>query len=322
MTTPHYQELGDGIYCIDTRLYRHGMVACYLIESQGRLALVDTGTSPGVPDLLELLDRLGFSPAQMDYVMPTHVHLDHAGGSGALMAACPNARLVTHPKGVPHLIDPARLTAGALAVYGAEAFARDFGELLPVAAERVIAAADGQSFPLGERLLTVLDSPGHANHHCCIFDSQSQGLFTGDTFGISYRELDTDQGPFLFAPTTPVAFDPDAWQTTLDRLMSRQPSAVYLTHFGRLEAPERLVDGLRASIQGLADLALAEESAPDPERPERLRQAVAALFLEEVRAHGCTLPDPEIRRVLAVDTELNAQGLEVWLQRRAKSVAH
>jgi hypothetical protein len=145
MPIAHHQTVADGVLCIETGLYRDGLAACYLIRERDRLAFVDTGTAHTVPRLLGVIDALGLTPAHVDYVIPTHVHLDHAGGAGALMAACPNATLIAHPKAAPHLIDPAKLTAGATAVYGEAAFARDFGELLAVPSDRVVAAQDGQA---------------------------------------------------------------------------------------------------------------------------------------------------------------------------------
>jgi len=314
----HYADLGDGIICVETGLYRHGLAACYLVREGDRTAFVDTGTTHTVPRLLEILAAFGLGPGNVDYVIPTHVHLDHAGGSGALMRQCPNATLIVHPKGAPHLIEPSRLAAGATAVYGPEAFAKDFGELVPVPAERVVIAEDGHVVELAGRRLVFVDTPGHANHHGCVWDERSRGFFTGDTFGISYRELDTAAGPFLFAPTTPVAFDPEAWLASLDKLMSYRPRAMYLTHYCRITAPERLVDDLRHSIRALADLALAEEAGPTEGREDRLRAAVGNRLVADARAHGCALDETRIRELLAVDTALNAQGLEVWLKRRAR----
>jgi glyoxylase-like metal-dependent hydrolase (beta-lactamase superfamily II) len=321
MTAPHYDEIADGVYCVETGLYRHGLAACYLVRSNDRLAFVDTGTSNSVPLLLEVIAQVGLTPAHVDYVIPTHVHLDHAGGAGDLMAHCHNARLVIHPKGAPHMIDPSRLTAGATAVYGEEGFAQAFGKLLPVPEERVTLADDGMVIDLAGRLLTFIDTPGHANHHGCIFDERSGGFFTGDTFGISYREFDTADGPLLFAPTTPVAFDPEAWQESLDRILAFNPEAVYLTHYGRVDHPQALEDDLRRSIRDLAELALQEEAAGPEGRLERLREGVADHLLAQVLDHGCRLDEPRIRELLAVDSDLNAQGLEVWLVRRAKKAA-
>jgi glyoxylase-like metal-dependent hydrolase (beta-lactamase superfamily II) len=141
-----YQDLGDGIYCIDTDLYRPHMAACYLVREGDAAAFIDTGTYHTIPLLMEILADLGLDASNVQYVIPTHVHLDHAGGAGELMARCPNASLIVHPKGAPHMIDPSRLQAGATAVYGEEGFAKDYGKLIPIPVERVIKADDaGQS---------------------------------------------------------------------------------------------------------------------------------------------------------------------------------
>lgn len=313
-----FTEIADGIYCIDTGLYRPGLAACYLVREGDHLAFVDTGTTRTVPTLLQVIATLGLTPERVDYVIPTHVHLDHAGGTGPLMEACPRATLITHPKGAPHLLDPSKLTAGAIEVYGQAAFERDFGRLTPVAEARTQIAEDGMPIDLGGRRLIFVDTPGHANHHGCVHDERTHGIFTGDTFGIAYRELDTARGPLLFAPTTPVAFDPERWLTSLDRLMAFAPKAMYLTHFGRLDEPAALVAILRQSIRDMADLALAEEGQADSGRQGRLERAVLSQLIGRARAQGVTLEDSALKRILSVDTQLNAQGLEVWLRRRAR----
>lgn len=318
MPNTRYQAVDDGIFCIETGLYRDGLAACYLVRERDRLAVIETGTAHTVPDLLGVIADLGLTPEHVDYVIPTHVHLDHAGGAGALMAVCPSATLVTHPKGAPHLIDPAKLTAGATAVYGEDAFAENFGVLQPVPEARVIAADDGQTFELAGRQLTFIHTPGHANHHGCLFDAGSGGLFTGDTFGISYRAFDTAAGPWLFAPTTPVAFDPDAWQQSLDRMLAFAPTAAFLTHYCRIDDPAQQVGQLRRSIRDLAAIALEMADQPPLERKDRIKDAVTAHLLADARSHGCQLDEMLMRELLAVDLELNAQGLEVWLRRREK----
>jgi glyoxylase-like metal-dependent hydrolase (beta-lactamase superfamily II) len=318
MPSARYQAVADGVFCIETGLYRNGLAACYLLRERDRLAFIDTGTANTVPGLLGVIEDLGLTPEHVDYVIPTHVHLDHAGGAGTLMSACPNATLVTHPKGATHLIDPTKLTAGATAVYGEDAFARDFGALQPVSADRVIAADDGQIFDLAGRELGFIHTPGHANHHGCIVDANSGGVFTGDTFGISYREFDTADGPWLFAPTTPVAFDPDAWEQSLDRLLALDPGFALLTHYCRLDAPKQHVGQLRRSIRDLAAIALEKAGEPRPERKKQIKEAITAHLLSDARSHGCVLDETVMRELLAVDLELNAQGLEVWLQRREK----
>jgi glyoxylase-like metal-dependent hydrolase (beta-lactamase superfamily II) len=322
MTKPHYEAVAEAVWCIDTGLYRQGLAACYLVRGDaGRLAFIDTGTAHTVPLLLAVLTELGHGPEDVDYVIPTHVHLDHAGGAGLLLQHCPQARLAIHPKGAPHMIDPARLTAGATAVYGEAGFAAAFGGLIPVPKARVLVLDDGAEIDLGGRTLTFRDTPGHANHHGCIHDPLTRACFTGDTFGIAYRELWSSSGPYLFAPTTPVAFDPEAWQSSLDRLMALEPQAMYLTHYGRLEHPATLLETLRRSVRDQAALALEIAAAGAQGRPDRLKAAIAAHLVDGAQAHGCVLSADEIREVLAVDIDLNAQGLEVWLVRRDRRVA-
>ena len=321
MTKPAYEHIGDDIYRVDAGLHRDDMVACYLIRSNGHIALVDTGTARTAPTLLGLIDDLGLTPQDVDYVIPTHVHLDHAGGAGALMRLCPNAKLVIHPKGATHMIDPSKITAGATAVYGEEAFLRDYGVLEAVAEDRIVVTEDGLTLEFQGRELLFLDTPGHANHHNCILDNQSKGFFTGDTFGVSYRDFDTEAGPLMIAPTTPVAFDPDLWEKSLDRLMQHEPRSVFLTHFGRLDHPENLVQHVRGSIRDFAAIALSEEGTDPEDRQQRLKQKVEEHLFQRARCHGCTLDEPTMGRLLGVDIELDAQGLDVWLQRRAKRAA-
>ncbi len=313
-----YEDLGHGVYCIDTDLYRPQMAACYLVREGDAVAFVDTGTYHTVPQLLAVLAALGLSADNVRYVIPTHVHLDHAGGAGELMACCPNATLIVHPKGAAHLIDPSKLQAGATAVYGAEGFAKDYGKLVPVPAERVIAASDGYVVDLNGRCLTFYDTPGHANHHGCIFDANSRYCFTGDTFGICYRELVTANGAWIFAPTTPVAFSPNEWQQSLDKLAALQPAAMLLTHYGRVSDVLGLLPKLRASIETLSNLALTLRNAPEG-RVDALKTQIFLTWLEEIDKRGVDLPERDSRELLRIDTTLNAQGLDVWLKRLEKA---
>lgn len=316
MPHPSYRDLPQGITCIDTAYQRPALAACYLIESAGEAAFIDTGTHHTVPLLMAVLKAKGIPPSRVRYVIPTHVHLDHAGGVGALMQQLPNASLVIHPYGARHMIDPTKLEAGAKAVYGEEGFAAQFGELIPVAESRVIEALDGHCLAFGGRELFCLDTPGHARHHICIHDPQSRGLFTGDTFGISYREFDTGQGPFLLATSTPVQFDPEAWHATLDRLMALNPEVLYLTHYGEVRQPARLAEQLRHSIDQFSRIALAADAPSGKERTAQIRGALLGWLVERLAHHGSRHSPGEIEELMGMDLELDAQGLEVWLQKR------
>jgi len=315
-----HQDLGAGTHLVDIDLYRPALASCYVVQHGDELALIDCGTPHSTPQVLATIAAMGASPEQVRWIIPTHVHLDHASGAGQLMDACRNATLVAHPKGLPHMVDPSKLQAGAMAVYGEEAFMQDFGELQAIDPSRAIAAEDGQAFELGAAKLTFIDTPGHANHHGCIHDSTSGYLFTGDTFGLGYQEFAQASAsgiPYLVATTTPVAFDPDAWMSSLERMMASNPSAVCLTHFSKYEHPAALVPMLRDSIQAHADIALAEEDNDTEGRGERLRQALDGLLVGGAVKHS-DMDEARARQLLAGDIELNAQGLEVWLKRRAK----
>ena len=314
---PVHQDLAAGVTCIETHYHRPGLAACYLIRQGEEAAIVDTGTARTTPHILALLRYKGIAPEQVRYVVPTHVHLDHAGGSGQLMAALPEARLLAHPRGAAHLIDPTRLRAGTVAVYGEETFRREYGELLPVPAERVVAVEDGFRFRLEERSFTCLDSPGHARHHFCVWDPESRGLFTGDTFGISYPELTVDGRPFMFLPSTPVQFDPDAWHRTLERLLEPGPERIFLTHYGEVQGPAGMAQALHGEIDAYAALALAsaDSEAPAAAIEQRLREHI----LDRLARHGCNIGSEEFDYLLGMDIHLCAQGLEVWLRRRQGS---
>jgi glyoxylase-like metal-dependent hydrolase (beta-lactamase superfamily II) len=311
------EALGHDSYLIDTGLYRPGHAGCYLIRDHGELAIIDTGTQHSLPRVLDAIAAIGAAPEQVRYVIPTHVHLDHAGGAGQLMRACPAATLIVHPKGQPHMIDPSKLQAGATAVYGEQAFQRDFGELQPIPEDRTLAAADLQTFELGDRELQFLHTPGHANHHGCLFDRSSGHLYTGDTFGLAYSEFRAGDSALIVATTTPVAFDPDAWMESLDHMMALNPSACCVTHFGKIDEPASRVEMLRESIRAHVAIALEEEKRPPEGRAGRLMQAVERLLVGAGTAHS-KLPEDEVQQIFASDIELNAQGLQVWLARRAK----
>lgn len=312
-------QLNDDITCIDTHQIRPGLAASYLIGDAGHYAFIDTGTSLSVPSLLQVLDARGIDRTQIDYVMPTHVHLDHAGGAGALMQALPKARLVVHPRGARHLVDPSKLIAGAVAVYGEHAVRRMYGEIVPVPESRVmVAAVDGEHdhvIDLGGRKLLLVDAPGHARHHYVIWDALSRGWFTGDSFGVSYREFDYEGQHYLIPTTTPVQFEPDAWLHTLDRLLSANPQYMYLTHYGRVGKVQRLARDLRRNLQAYPRIA--RELVGTPDLHTRLQVALMRHHLDELSQIDHPMPELKVQELLRFDMDLNSQGLEVWLARQA-----
>ncbi len=313
---PFVDVLDHGIHVIDTGFHRPRFDASYLIVEDGRAAFVDTGTNYSVPRLLAALDATGLARDAVDYVIATHVHLDHAGGVGLLMQSLPRAQLVVHPRGAPHLIDPSALVYGASAVYGADEVARTYGQVVGVPEGRVMRSEDGMTIGLAGRLLTFLDTPGHARHHHCIWDERSRGFFTGDTFGLSYREFDSAQGAWLLPTTTPVQFEPDALRTSVRRLIAFDPARMYLTHYGAVGDVARLGAELLEQLAQMVQLG--ETLRAHPDRHAALKQGLAAMYTQRVAQHGCTMGTEAALELLAMDMELNAQGMAIWLNRQKR----
>jgi len=303
-----------GISAIDAVYDREMQTAVHLVVENGRAVVIDTATAPAASRVMRALSAKGVPPESVDLVILTHVHLDHAGGAGTLMARCPNARLTVHPRGARHMIDPTRLLAATVAIYGEPQTRRIYGEVLPVAAGRVIETPEGATLRWQGREFLFLDTPGHALHHVAVRDSASGHFFAGDTFGFSYRETDVGPRQSAFPTTSPSQFDPQALHRSIDRLMSFRPEAVYVTHFGQVRDLARLAADLHRLIDAHARLGERSREA-GAERHERLKEGVAAIVLAERERQGWRLSEDETLRVFALDIELNAQGLAAWLDR-------
>jgi len=312
--TAQYTDLGHGISLIDAEYLYPDVVAVYLLQQHDQLAIIETGTANSATNILAVIDSLGLSADNVAFIIPTHVHLDHAGGAGELMQRCQNAQLVIHPYGARHMIDPSKLIAGTIAVYGEEKFKQLYGELKPIDAQRVIEAPDNFELTLGERRLRFLDTPGHARHHFCIYDEGSEGIFTGDTFGLCYRKLLTEAGPFIFPTTTPVQFDPPALLQSIDRLMALKPKQMYLTHFGPIEPTDAVVAQLKQRIHDLTQIALAEKHS-NGDRLQNIERRLRDYLLAELATMQCHQSAAFCEQFLRNDISLNAQGLDIWLEK-------
>ena len=316
MQAAQFAKLDHGISLIDAEYLYPGVVAVYLLQQDDQLAIIETGTANSAANILAVIESHGFSTDNVNYIIPTHVHLDHAGGAGELMQHCSNAQLVIHPYGARHMIDPSKLIAGTIAVYGEEKFRELYGELKPIDESRVIEAPDNFELMLGQRRLRFLDTPGHARHHFCIYDEGSEGIFTGDTFGLCYQELPTDAGPFIFPTTTPIQFDPPALLQSIDRLMALKPKQMYLTHFGNIEPTDAVVNQLRKRIHHFTQIALAEMHT-NGDRLQNIERRLREYLLAELATMQCHQPVEFCEQFLANDISLNAQGLDIWLEKTA-----
>ena len=313
---PAYHELEFNITCIDTEHMRKDFVSAYLIEHNGRAAFVDTGCYLSVPNLLATLKEKNIEVEAVDHIILTHIHLDHAGGAGELIKHLPNANVLVHERGAQHLIDPSKLRAGVIGVYGELFFKQFLGDLIPIPSSKVAIAKDGDIISLGGRILKFIDSPGHARHHLCIWDEQSRGIFSGDTLGVSYREFDTEQGVLIFPPTTPVQFDPQVWIDTVNKLLMLKPKFAYLTHFNRIEFTKESADMLNQHINGF--VAIAKKSANEENRHKTIKDSLLKYLLNIATQHGVELDEQQQIKLFKGDLEICAQGLGVWLDKEAQ----
>lgn len=306
--------LNDGITAIDTEYERPLQDASHLIIEGGRAAFVDTGVNDSVPLLLNALEQQNLDPGDIDYVFVTHVHLDHAGGAGTLMQALPNARCVCDPRAARHMIDPTRLVAGTEAVYGKEKTREMYGVIQPIDQDRVDIGDDERWFDLNGRPLQTLHTEGHAKHHYVLNDPRSKGVFTGDCFGVSYREFDTAAGEVVFPTTTPVQFDPAEAHKAVDKIMGLEPEYVYLTHYSRVGNLDRLAHQMHDGID--AYVAIAREHEDDDDRFAVLQARLLDYFTMRIQENGYAGGEEAIVATMSMDARLNAQGLEVWLDKQ------
>ena len=302
---------GDGIRTIDTGLIRPGFDASHLVIDGGRAAFVDCGVNDSVPILLSALEENNLDIGVVDYLFLSHVHLDHAGGAGKLMMALPNAKAVLHPRGAPHMIDPTKLIKGSVGVYGEKAYRELYGDIIPIPAQRVIVAADRQEFLLGQRIFKSIYTEGHARHHHCFHDPQTQSIFTGDSFGVSFRELDTSLGEFIFPTTTPIHFDPAEAHRAIDTILDFNPKRLFLTHYSLVEDIQRLAGDLHKRIDDF--VAIAKKHANDENRTDAIRKSMFRYFERELEEHHFYKGAAVAREIVEKDVILNTMGLEFWL---------
>lgn len=312
LITPLMRDFGDGLYALDSGYFRDEFDAVHLVVEAGRVAVIDTSTQYAVPRILGALSALGLGPDAVDWILLTHVHLDHAGGAGALLQHCPNARVTVHPRGSRHLIDPSKLWAAVCEVYGKPMAEKEYGGLDPIDASRILETPEGATVSLAGRVFEFWDAPGHARHHVYIRDTKTNSFFTGDTFGISYRDFDTAQGAYVFVTSSPSQFTPVDLQASMRRLMAAAPPAVYLTHYAQLKDIQRHGDHLLRQTDQFAEIALAHQSAGEA-RGARIREALSRLMLKDLASHGVGLSQADCLQVLDLDLTLNSDGLVCWL---------
>ena len=305
------------ITTIDCEYTQPKYAAAFLVEAGEKNFFVENNTAHSVPLLLKALAQRGVKPEEVHYVIITHVHLDHAGGSSALLKACPNATLLAHPRAAPHIIDPTRLVTGARAVYGDEAFNKLYGTIEPVPAARVRVMEDEEVLDVGSVRLRFFFTRGHANHHFCIqmTDEESKSVvFTGDSFGLAYPILQSRSqaaGLFIFPSTSPVDFDAEEARKSIRKIATCGADQALLTHFGSVDDIGGAAEQLLAAID-FSDALLNEAQVSllsDDQLKAYCEAKLHARMANELGRRGISLRDEKIADLLRLDLDLNAAGL-------------
>lgn len=304
----------NSIELVDSGLIRKEFAGSYLVTKGNETAVIEVSTSHGVEPILNRLKKNSIALESVKYIIVTHIHLDHAGGAGKLLTHLPNAKLIVHPSGAKHMVDPAKLIAGANAVYGEDVVKRDYGEIVPIPEDRIIECKDNQEFDLGDKKFTTIHTPGHARHHISIFDNETSSLFTGDSFGLSYPEMTTDKGRFYQPTTTPTAFEYDKMMDSIKKMMILEPKRVYFTHYGYTDNIEELEKQVTTRLTDY--VTLTEKTKDSGEnRVKDLEKLLSNYYIKEAKHHGSILSDKEILDLFDIDIKLNAMGLALWFER-------
>ncbi|WP_226585612.1 MBL fold metallo-hydrolase [Halobacillus litoralis] len=308
--------LGDDLYLVDGfDLGFEGRTGTYVFMEE-EITLIETGPSPSVPRVLEGLKDLKRSPEDVRYIVLTHIHLDHAGGAGLLLQECPNAEVIVHKKGWRHLADPSRLIQGARAVYG-ENFDDLFDPIVPIPEERLMVKEDGDTLAISKRrTLTFYDTPGHAKHHIGIYDSLSEGLFTGDTAGIRYHQT-ADEGLVFYLPTTsPNQFDPDAMQRSINRFHELNPARVFFGHFGVTDDSEQAFNQVSEWIPVF--VSEAKDALEQGEGMKGIENRIYQRVSSYLSENGIQ-PDHPVYEILKLDFEVCAMGLADYWKKQSRT---
>jgi glyoxylase-like metal-dependent hydrolase (beta-lactamase superfamily II) len=300
------------ITILDTNwMGRPHSVAAALLESGGHRAILDPGPESTYPTLRELLHSRGLSVAQLDAILLTHIHLDHAGASGSLVRENPRLTVYVHTRGAPHMIDPTKLLASAARLWP-ETLHQLFGETLPVPTENLRILEGGETLTLGTRKLEVAYTPGHASHHVSYFDAAEGVAFIGDTTGIRINN-----GPYILPATPPPDIGLEIWENSFAAILARRPSRLFLTHFGYAEKPAEHIDEFRTRLHRWAALA-AEVLQSAPDESEAKRAFVARAQAEMQARLGVDEAD---HHAFTAGLDLSFLGLARYLRKRAEATA-
>ncbi|WP_087974432.1 MBL fold metallo-hydrolase [Oceanobacillus rekensis] len=299
-------RLDDRIHLIDGfDLDVSNRTGTYVINEEN-LTLVETGPSPSVKYIKAGLSALGHSLDKVKYIIVTHIHLDHAGGAGLLIRECPNAKIVVHPRGERHLIDPKKLASGARAIYG-DSFSELFDPITSVPADRLLVKGEGDVLEIGpECTLEFWDTPGHAKHHFSIYDPVSNGMFTGDTVGVRYEQL-VPSGVDLFLPSTsPNHFNPNDMEASIQRIQNKKLHRIYYGHFGMTEKTEEALNQVSEWLEVYMEVG--EQAIVEGRGYDTISQRLLERIRTYLREKGID-DEHEVYILINLDLQVGALGI-------------
>lgn len=267
--------IAPGIRFLDLRFQgAPQVVATVVLEGSDRVALIDPGPTSTLDELNEQLALGGLTLADVEAILLTHIHLDHAGATGTIVREHPRIKVYVHERGAPHLIDPAKLLASATRLYG-DRMQTLWGLFEPVPQANIRALKGGEPVEAGGHTLQTAYTPGHASHHIAYYDAPSRIAFVGDVAGVSLPPAHV-----IVPPCPPPDIDLEAWETSVEKILAWQPEAIFLTHFGLKANPaihlQELMERLRGWARFVKDL-MASEPNPDVRRAKFTRQVTLEL---------------------------------------------
>lgn len=285
-------------------------IAAALLRSDGSAAIIDPGPASTLPILREELARQGLRISDLDAILLTHIHLDHAGATGELLRENPRLPVYVHSRGATHMADPAKLLHSASRLYGTEMH-RLFGDFLPVPASNLRPLEGGESLELGARRLQVFYTPGHASHHVTYFDPREGVAFVGDTAGISI-----EGHPFILPATPPPDISLELWETSLNTIANLHPKRLFLTHFSFSDHPASHIERYRERLRQWRDLT-ARILADNLEETAAMHR-----FAKDVAAEAAQFlsPDEIAHYVFNGALNLSWLGLARYHRKRAESL--
>jgi len=306
------------VITIDCHYIDADVAASFLLPEKQESILIEANTRFASEIILNAVIDQGLKPEDIRHLILTHIHLDHSAGAGHLMEMFPRAEILCHPLAARHLINPERLIKSAKMVYGEERFNALYGEIKAVDADRIKTVEDGYVFEAGRRKLTFYHTAGHAKHHICIHDSLSNGIFTGDSFGLAYPLLQKN-GLMIYPATTAVDFDPEAARKSIQTIMASGSNRAYLTHFGELKdmqaAEKLLLEGLNEAESIMNSAAVSD--LPENEIQKFCRERFTSYIDSYLDKLELSLSGEE-RKMLEIDIEINAGGIAYAALRKRK----